>query len=220
MTLARMPDSKSTRSDAVITKMGSSLLLVPKFTGRFGSVTIRQAVHAPDHLLGVDVGEDAGGVHRGVVNWQEWRALLLIEQGQEPAPASRVHHDHVRRQKPCRTDTFVNAPVRTIPGQEGLAIQLIDQSPITFDDVSQMGREELDRHSAVVGRRVTGAPNLTHAAAAQQLDQPVATERRPVRGLTVNTEQLGREAIRSGHRRRERRITSSSAASTATAGTR
>lgn len=33
------------------------------------------------------------------------------------------------------TDTFVNAPVRTIAGQEGLAIQLIDQSPIAFDDV-------------------------------------------------------------------------------------
>jgi hypothetical protein len=43
----------------------------------------RQAVHAPDHLLGVDVGEDTGGVHRGVLNRQEQRALLLVEQGQE-----------------------------------------------------------------------------------------------------------------------------------------
>jgi HK97 family phage major capsid protein len=33
------------------------------------------------------------------------------------------------------TDTFINAPVRTIAGQQGLAIQLIDQSPIAFDDV-------------------------------------------------------------------------------------
>jgi HK97 family phage major capsid protein len=33
------------------------------------------------------------------------------------------------------TDTFVNAPVRTISGQQGVAIQLIDQSPIAFDDV-------------------------------------------------------------------------------------
>lgn len=33
------------------------------------------------------------------------------------------------------TDTYVTAPVRTIAGQEGVAIQLIDQSPIAFDDV-------------------------------------------------------------------------------------
>lgn len=33
------------------------------------------------------------------------------------------------------TDTFINAPVRTISGQQGVAIQLIDQSPIAFDDV-------------------------------------------------------------------------------------
>jgi HK97 family phage major capsid protein len=33
------------------------------------------------------------------------------------------------------TDTFINAPVRTIAGQQSLAIQLIDQSPIAFDDV-------------------------------------------------------------------------------------
>lgn len=33
------------------------------------------------------------------------------------------------------TDTFINAPVRTIAGQQGVAIQLLDQSPIAFDDV-------------------------------------------------------------------------------------
>jgi HK97 family phage major capsid protein len=33
------------------------------------------------------------------------------------------------------TDTFINAPVRTIAGQEGVAIQLLDQSPIDFSDV-------------------------------------------------------------------------------------
>jgi HK97 family phage major capsid protein len=32
-------------------------------------------------------------------------------------------------------DTFINAPVRTIAGQQSLAIQLIDQSPIAFDEV-------------------------------------------------------------------------------------
>lgn len=33
------------------------------------------------------------------------------------------------------TDDYINAPVRTIAGQQGIAIQLIDQSPIAFDDV-------------------------------------------------------------------------------------
>jgi HK97 family phage major capsid protein len=33
------------------------------------------------------------------------------------------------------TDTFVNAPVRTIAGQEDVALQLLDQSPISFDEV-------------------------------------------------------------------------------------
>jgi HK97 family phage major capsid protein len=33
------------------------------------------------------------------------------------------------------TDTFINAPVRTIAGQQSLSIQLIDQSPIAFDEV-------------------------------------------------------------------------------------
>lgn len=33
------------------------------------------------------------------------------------------------------TDTFINAPVRTIAGQQDLAIQLLDQSPIAFDQI-------------------------------------------------------------------------------------
>lgn len=33
------------------------------------------------------------------------------------------------------TDEYITAPVRTIAGQQGIAIQLIDQSPIAFDDV-------------------------------------------------------------------------------------
>jgi HK97 family phage major capsid protein len=33
------------------------------------------------------------------------------------------------------TDTFINAPVRTIAGQQGVSIQLLDQSPIQFDQV-------------------------------------------------------------------------------------
>jgi HK97 family phage major capsid protein len=33
------------------------------------------------------------------------------------------------------TDSFVTAPVRTIAGAQGVSIQLIDQSPVAFDDV-------------------------------------------------------------------------------------
>jgi HK97 family phage major capsid protein len=33
------------------------------------------------------------------------------------------------------TDTFVSAPVRTVAGQEDVALQLLDQSPISFDEV-------------------------------------------------------------------------------------
>ncbi|MET9088139.1 phage major capsid protein [Streptomyces sp. NPDC004237] len=33
------------------------------------------------------------------------------------------------------TDTFVTAPVRTIAGQQDVAIQLLDQSPVSFDEI-------------------------------------------------------------------------------------
>jgi len=33
------------------------------------------------------------------------------------------------------TDTFVSAPVRTIAGQQDVAIQLLDQSPVGFDEI-------------------------------------------------------------------------------------
>lgn len=33
------------------------------------------------------------------------------------------------------TDTFINCPVRTIAGQQDIAVQLLDQSPIAFDQV-------------------------------------------------------------------------------------
>lgn len=56
------------------------------------------------------------------------------------------------------TDTFINAPVRTISGQQGVAIQLIDQSPIAFDDV--VFRDLVAAHAAVLDQQVmygTGA---------------------------------------------------------------
>ncbi len=33
------------------------------------------------------------------------------------------------------TDTFVTAPVRTVWGQQGLSVQLLDQSPLNFDEI-------------------------------------------------------------------------------------
>jgi HK97 family phage major capsid protein len=56
------------------------------------------------------------------------------------------------------TDTFINAPVRTISGQQGVAIQLIDQSPIAFDDV--VFRDLVAAHAAATDQQVisgTGA---------------------------------------------------------------
>jgi HK97 family phage major capsid protein len=50
------------------------------------------------------------------------------------------------------TDTFINAPVRTIAGQQGVAIQLIDQSPIAFDDV--VFRDLVAAHAATTDQQV------------------------------------------------------------------
>lgn len=52
------------------------------------------------------------------------------------------------------TDTFINAPVRTIAGQQGVAIQLIDQSPIAFDDV--VFRDLVAAHAAQTDQQVLG----------------------------------------------------------------
>lgn len=50
------------------------------------------------------------------------------------------------------TDTFISAPVRTISGQQGVAIQLIDQSPIAFDDV--IFRDLVAAHAAATDHQV------------------------------------------------------------------
>jgi HK97 family phage major capsid protein len=50
------------------------------------------------------------------------------------------------------TDTFINAPVRTISGQQGVALQLIDQSPIAFDEV--VFRDLVADYAAQVDRQV------------------------------------------------------------------
>jgi HK97 family phage major capsid protein len=75
------------------------------------------------------------------------------------------------------TDTFISAPVRTISGQQGVALQLIDQSPIAFDDV--VFRDLVAAHAAVLDQQViygSGAngqvlgvantPNITSIAVA------------------------------------------------------
>ena len=50
------------------------------------------------------------------------------------------------------TDTYINAPVRTISGQQGVSIQLIDQSPIAFDDV--VFRDLVAAHAAATDKQV------------------------------------------------------------------
>ena len=51
------------------------------------------------------------------------------------------------------TDTFINAPVRTIAGAQGVSIQLIDQSPIAFDDV--VFRDLVAAHAATTDQQVS-----------------------------------------------------------------
>jgi HK97 family phage major capsid protein len=50
------------------------------------------------------------------------------------------------------TDTFINAPVCTIAGEQGVSIQLIDQSPIAFDDV--VFRDLVAAHAATTDQEV------------------------------------------------------------------
>lgn len=73
------------------------------------------------------------------------------------------------------TDDFITAPVRTIAGQQGIAIQLIDQSPIAFDDV--VFRDLTAAHAAKTDTQcingtglsgqvlgILGTPNVTAVA--------------------------------------------------------
>lgn len=43
--------------------------------------------------------------------------------------------DNAAVQETDLTDTFITAPVKTIAGQQDVAIQLLDQSPVSFDEV-------------------------------------------------------------------------------------
>lgn len=46
------------------------------------------------------------------------------------------------------TDTFINAPVRTISGQQAISLQLLEQSPLQFDDI--VFRDLTAAHAAVL----------------------------------------------------------------------
>ena len=50
------------------------------------------------------------------------------------------------------TDTFVTAPVQTIAGQQGLSLQLLDQSPIAFDEI--VFRDLIQDHATKVDQQV------------------------------------------------------------------
>ena len=72
---------------------------------------------------------------------------------------------------------------------------------------SQMRRQQFDRNSSVVGRRVIRAPHLAHAAAAEQLDKAITPERRALHRLTIRSQphhgranQLLPLLLRGGHR--------------------
>ena len=57
------------------------------------------------------------------------------------------------------TDTYVNAPVQTIAGQQNLSIQLLDQSPIAFDEV--VFRDLIAAHAAVLDQQVLSGSGST-----------------------------------------------------------
>lgn len=56
------------------------------------------------------------------------------------------------------TDTFINCPVRTIAGQQDIAVQLLDQSPIAFDQV--VFRDLVADYAAKVDVAVIGGTGM------------------------------------------------------------
>lgn len=50
------------------------------------------------------------------------------------------------------TDTFINAPVRTLAGQQSVSMQLLDQSPISFDEV--IFKDLAGAHAAAADQQV------------------------------------------------------------------
>lgn len=75
------------------------------------------------------------------------------------------------------TDTFINAPVRTVAGAQGVAIQLIDQSPIAFDDV--VFRDLTAAHASKIDTQVIGGTGTNGQVLGVSLTPGIGT-------LTVN----------------------------------
>jgi HK97 family phage major capsid protein len=71
------------------------------------------------------------------------------------------------------TDTFINAPVRTISGEQGVAIQLIDQSPIAFDDI--VFRDLVAAHAAQTDQQVIGGSGANGEVLGIQLTPGITT---------------------------------------------
>jgi len=71
------------------------------------------------------------------------------------------------------TDTFINAPVRTISGQQAVAIQLIDQSPIAFDDL--VFRDLVAAHAAQTDQQVIGGSGANGQVLGIQLTPGITT---------------------------------------------
>ena len=71
------------------------------------------------------------------------------------------------------SDTFINAPVRTISGQQAVAIQLIDQSPIAFDDL--VFRDLVAAHAAQTDQQVIGGSGTNGQVLGIQLTPGITT---------------------------------------------
>jgi hypothetical protein len=71
------------------------------------------------------------------------------------------------------TDTFINAPVRTISGKQAVAIQLIDQSPIAFDDL--VFRDLVAAHAAQTDQQVIGGTGANGQVLGIQLTPGITT---------------------------------------------
>ncbi|MEU6552104.1 phage major capsid protein [Streptomyces sp. NPDC046915] len=80
----------------------------------------------------------AGRAYANVVNMQPLPpgtdSINIPKVASGTATAAQTA-DNAAVQETDATDTFINAPVRTIAGQQDVAIQLLDQSPVSFDEV-------------------------------------------------------------------------------------
>jgi HK97 family phage major capsid protein len=82
-------------------------------------------------------------------------------------------------------DTFINAPVRTIAGQQGVAIQLIDQSPIAFDQV--IFSDLIRAHAGMLDQQIiygSGSSGQVLGVANTPGTQSVAVSALTIQGIT------------------------------------